>query len=61
MNSLVRYIGEIKTELKKVVWPKRSEVVRLTTLVILISALVGIYIGGVDYIFTKLLESVVSR
>lgn len=45
----------------KVTWPKRDEVVRLTAVVILLSLIVGIYVGALDFSFTKLLEIFVSR
>jgi len=50
------FIGDIQDELKKVSWPPRSEVIRLTLVVILISLVVAIYVGGVDAILAKVLE-----
>lgn len=46
-------------ELAKVTWPKREETIKLTLIVLLISALVGLYVGGLDFIFTKLLSLLV--
>lgn len=43
------------------VWPKRDDVVKLTIIVLLVSAIVGAYVGGLDYLFTKVLEVLVSR
>jgi preprotein translocase subunit SecE len=51
----VVFLKEVNEELKKVVWPTRPEVIRLTTVVILVSLIVGIYLGALDLIFTKLL------
>lgn len=45
----------------KVTWPSREETIQLTAVVIFISAIVGVYVGGLDYIFTKLLEVVISN
>ncbi len=50
------FLNETYTELKQVVWPTRKEVVRLTLIVITLSVLVGIYIGGLDFIFAKIME-----
>ncbi len=55
------YIAEVRSELARVVWPKRAEVVRLTGMVIAISAAVALYTGVLDLAFTKLLEALVSR
>jgi preprotein translocase subunit SecE len=52
----VVFLKEVNEELKKVVWPTRPEVIRLTTVVILVSLIVGIYLGALDLIFTKLLS-----
>ncbi len=51
----VNFFKEVKDELKKVVWPTKSEVIRLTSIVIIVSLGVGLFLGGADYIFTTLL------
>ncbi|KKQ74438.1 MAG: Preprotein translocase, SecE subunit [Candidatus Woesebacteria bacterium GW2011_GWB1_38_5b] len=61
MNLPLRYFREVRSEMTKVTWPKRDEVVRLTAVVILLSLIVGIYVGALDFSFTKLLEIFVSR
>jgi preprotein translocase subunit SecE len=52
MKSVVAFFSEVKSELSKVTWPKKNEVTRLTTVVLLISLIIGLFVGGVDYIFT---------
>lgn len=49
-------IGSVFQELKKVEWPTRKETIRLTTIVIVISLLIGAYIGIIDTLLTKALE-----
>lgn len=61
MKRVITYFSEVRSELVKVVWPKREEVIKLTLIVLLVSALVGVYVGGLDYLFTKALEILVSR
>jgi preprotein translocase SecE subunit len=56
--GLVRFAQECWSELQKVTWPDRQTVIRLTVLVILISAIVGAYILGADQIFTWLVNNV---
>jgi preprotein translocase subunit SecE len=60
MATPVNFLRETYDELKKVVWPTRNEVVRLTFVVIVISIIVGIYIGALDYIFTKITEFIIK-
>jgi len=58
MRSRLRFIGEIITELKKVVWLSRREVLYLSTLVLVISVAAGLVLGAIDYGFAALVEDV---
>lgn len=51
-------VNDIIEELKKVTWPTRQETIKLTTIVIVISLIIGSYIGIIDVLLTKLLEMV---
>ena len=53
-----RYLNESWAELKKVTWPTRETVIRLTLLVIAVSVAVGAYIAVLDRIFNTLLDAV---
>lgn len=57
-RSHLRFIGEIITELKKVVWLSRREVLYLSTLVLVISVTAGLILGAIDFGFTALVEDV---
>ncbi len=59
-TSPISFLRETKDELKKVVWPTRQEVIRLTFVVIAVSLIVGLFLGGLDFVFTKILEMVVK-
>ena len=37
--------------MRKVVWPSRDEAIKLTTMVIVISIVVGVILGGFDALF----------
>jgi preprotein translocase subunit SecE len=56
-----KFLSEVKAELLKVTWPTKNEVIRLTAVVIIISFIVGAYIGGLDFIFTKGIELLLKR
>ncbi len=47
---------DVIEELKKVTWPTRQETIKLTTVVIVISLLIGLYIGIIDILLAKGLE-----
>jgi len=57
-RSRLRFIGEIITELKKVVWLSRREVLYLSTLVLVISVAAGLVLGAIDYGFAAFVEDV---
>lgn len=57
----VVFIKEVKAELTKVIWPTRKEVVKLTIIVLVVSVAIGLYIGGLDLVFTKFTDLLVKR
>ena len=60
-KKIVDYLKDVRLEIKKVIWPKKQEVIRLTLVVFAISGIVAAYVGILDYLFTKSLEFVVAR
>jgi len=61
MNKITKFLKEVQTELKKVIWPTRPQALRLAAIVIGVSLAVGLYVGMLDYTLTKLIEIVVGR
>lgn len=53
--NILTYLREVRVELTKVTWPTRTEATKLTLIIILASLAVGLYIGGLDVVFTSLL------
>ena len=60
MVSPVGYFKEVVRELKKVSWPSRKQTVNKTILVIVISILLAVYLGGLDFAFQKLTETLIK-
>ncbi|OGK31070.1 preprotein translocase subunit SecE [Candidatus Roizmanbacteria bacterium RIFCSPHIGHO2_12_FULL_33_9] len=50
------FFDGILEELKKVTWPSKNEVIKLSLVVIIISLIIAFYIGALDVILAKLLE-----
>lgn len=50
--------GELISELKKVSWPTKNETLKLTAFVVLISLIIGFYIGIIDTLLAYALESI---
>jgi preprotein translocase subunit SecE len=61
MANPIQFLREVRSELSKVVWPGRQQVVRTTLAVIALSLLFAAFLGAVDYGLTKLLELGVNR
>ena len=57
----VNFFKEVRDELKKVVWPSREEVIRLTSVVIIVSLGIGLFLGGIDLLLTKVIQLIVAR
>ena len=56
MKGVIKYFKEVRVELGKVIWPKKEQVIKLTLIVFIISGAIGLYVGVLDFSFTKLLE-----
>ncbi len=56
-NYIIQSIGE----LKKVTWPKKSEVIRLTAIVIISTGVSVLIVTGLDWILTKLVNYFVMK
>lgn len=52
-GNLIEYFKQVKSELKKVEWPTKKQVIKSTSLVLTVSILVGAFLGGLDLIFTQ--------
>jgi preprotein translocase subunit SecE len=60
MSKFTEYLKETKTELKHVIWPKRSQTIFYTLIVIILSVVVAYYLGLFDFIFSKGLEKFIA-
>lgn len=61
MKPVLNYFSEVRLELSKVTWPKKDDVIKLTLIVFIISAIVAAYVGALDLGFTKLLGFILSK
>lgn len=60
MTTPVAFVNEVISELKKVTWPTRDETIKLTAVVIVISVVVGAFIGGLDSLFVKVISLILK-
>ena len=50
------FVQEVWAELRKVHWPSRKETYAATVVVLLVVALVGLFLGGVDFVVSQLIQ-----
>jgi preprotein translocase subunit SecE len=55
-----RFLGEVRHELRQVVWPTRREAANLTGLVIAVSVAMGVLLGLIDFAFSELFKRLVG-
>lgn len=55
-----QFLREVWSELRKVIFPTRQELVKLTGLVIGVSIAIGFILGGIDYLFSQILRVILG-
>lgn len=60
MKPLFTYLRNVRGELAHVVWPSNRQTMIYTALVIAISALVALYLSGMDYVFTGVVDRLIT-
>ena len=58
-NRIPNFLKEVFLEIKKINWLSRREVLRYTLIVIGVSLVVAIFLGGLDFLFATLLSKFV--
>jgi preprotein translocase SecE subunit len=53
-NIVVGFLGEVRQEMTHVTWPTRSEAMTKSAIVVAISVITGIYLGGLDFVLTSI-------
>lgn len=58
-SKAISYFSEVRQELKRVNWPSRQDTLQHTAIVIAASLVVAIFLGGLDALFTFMLDKFV--
>ncbi|MDO8500132.1 MAG: preprotein translocase subunit SecE [bacterium] len=59
LEKFITFLKEARIEIKKVIWPTRQNTIQYTIAVILISLGIAGFLGGLDFIFTYILNKFV--
>ncbi|MGD9853287.1 MAG: preprotein translocase subunit SecE [Nitrospirales bacterium] len=58
-NSIVEFIGDVRSELKKISYPTRTETIGSTTVVLLFSVIMSLYLSMVDSFLVWLISRII--
>jgi len=58
-KNIIPFLKEVRLEVKKINWPSRKETLRYTFIVVAVSALAAAFLGGLDYVFSQLVNKVI--
>jgi preprotein translocase SecE subunit len=53
MNKIINFLKEVAVIFKSITWPKKEALIQLTIVVISISIIISLILGGFDYLFTN--------
>jgi len=57
-RNLITFYGDVKTELKKVTWPRKKEVYSTTLIVIITVFFFGLYLYVVDFFLQNIVQRI---
>ena len=61
ISGVIQYLNEVRSEMSKVTWPSRNQTVKMTIIVLIVSVIVGILIGGLDLLLTRFFGVLIQR
>lgn len=61
ISKIKNFLLEVRSEMRKVVWPTKQETIKYTVAVIGISAALAIFFGGIDFGLSYLLENYILK
>ena len=59
-NRITKYLKEVRAEIRKVTWPSRKEVTRLSTIVVIVMVVMSAFMAIVDFAFSRLMQAIIS-
>jgi len=58
MKRIKAYLEEVAKEMRKVSWPNRKELINNTVITLVASAIISVFIFGIDRVISQVLEVV---
>ena len=60
MTKIMTFLKEVKLEMKKVTWPNKKETINYTVIVVVLSFLTIIFLGGFDFLLAQLRNLIIK-
>ena len=60
IGSIRKFITEVVSELKKVSWTTRKDLIDSTWVVLVSSACLGLFIGVIDFVLSRIVASLIK-
>mgnify|MGYP000944212236 CR=1 FL=1 len=57
-GKIVKFLQEVRTELTKVTWPTRQELIGSTIVTVVVTLIISVFIGIVDRILTLVTKNI---
>ena len=59
-RRITKYMKEVRAEIRKVTWPSRQEVLRLSAIVVVVMILMSAFMAIIDFAFSRLMAAIIS-
>jgi len=59
-KRMTSFLKDARGEMKKVTWPSKNDLYKTTVAVIVSSVVFGVYLFGVDLIFSRLIKQIMN-
>lgn len=56
LNKTIKYLGDVRTEMGKVIWPTRAQLRESAVIIVVLSLILAIFIFGIDFILSGILK-----
>ena len=60
MLNVGKFISQVKTEMKKVAWPSKQELISSTIVVLISTMALAVFIGACDLVLSRVITFLIS-
>ncbi len=57
IGKITKFFGEVKTEMGKVTWSSREELIHSAVIVLVVMIVLALFLGIVDFVFARLVHT----